>query len=151
MLTHKIRKFTVLENTLQRAAIPAAHHGTLRLAHTNPGFLGPMEWTKAHFTEFIEKVKKEFAVGDLVTGQHCPVLAMRPPAVYYEVRYISELYHDTKFDNAIKEPQCLTLIERSLLSSEGGLFTRCPATLRKLTKEEIALVDLQNTKAKGNA
>lgn len=104
-----------------------------------------MPWPKLQFSVWIEGLKAKYKVGDLVTMQQIRVIPNVVP-MHWEVRYINELHKDCKFDTDIKEPVCI-----SVMYPNGVTAQKCPATIRKLTKEELELVMLSNKKPEGTA
>lgn len=122
----------------QQQQYPGAKH--LAASH-----IVDMPWPKLRFTLWLEGLKRIYQVGDLVTMALVPVIPNAVPMVW-KITYINELHKDCKYDTDIQEPICL-----SVQYPNGVTNQKCPATLRKLTKEELALVDLSNKKPAGSA
>ena len=113
--------------------------------HTQPSFMS-VPWDKIQFSKWMEdKVDSKFKQHDLVTWKHVPVNRNMVP-YHMSIGYINELWRTIEFSVQNNEPKCIHL--RML---NGISRTACPSELRLLTPEEVALVDLQNTKAKGTA
>jgi len=103
-------------------------------------------WDKVTYIKYIEGVKARFKVGDLVTYMYTSPSSTVVPH-HFKIIYINELAHDVMYDNDLQLPACI-----SVQFGEGTdvkTFVKTPNTLRLLTKEEIALVNLQNTKPLG--
>lgn len=104
------------------------------------------EWSKLQYHMWLdEKVNKTFKVGDLVA------LASFPPTpnivpYHMVITYVSELYWDVVYDKDRQEPKPITC--RSL---RGTFESFGPSTIRLLTDEEKALVNLSNQKHAGTA
>lgn len=109
------------------------------------GYTIDMPWPKVQFSIWLEGIKQKFAVGDLVTMATIPVIPNVVP-MKWEITYINELHKDCKFDADIKQPICITV-----RFPNGVCVQKCPATLRKLTTEELALVELSDKKPGGTA
>lgn len=153
MLSHSIKKpaSKVFQDELERRraarqqGVPFTRGATPALpAPAGPQFgFVPVPWTKARFIAFTEAAQALYPIGSLVTLRHVMVIPNQIPRWLFEVVYISELYHDTQFDAIVGEPRGFVL--RPFDGSSN--VTKCAGTLRQLTKEELALVDLSNKKA----
>ena len=112
---------------------------------SRPEFI-PISWDKIEFIIWFEgHVRDKFKAGDKVTFSHVPVQARVAP-ICMTIRYVQELYNAAQFSTRQNEPAVISVVHF------GGQTTlKCPCELRLLTKEEIALVDLQYTKAQGTA
>jgi hypothetical protein len=97
-------------------------------------------WSKLQFTMWLEGIKAHHEVGELLTLNQIPVIKGVAP-FHFKLTFINELYHDVEFDLDIQQPIAFTV-----QTMDGKLLNKCPAVLRKLTKEEIACVNLQNPK-----
>jgi hypothetical protein len=103
-----------------------------------------MPWTKLHYSNWIEGVKAKFKTGDLVTLLHVSVIPNCVP-LYYIVAHVNEIHYLVRFDNQVQQPICL-----AVRTINGIILLKCPATLRHLTPEEVALVNLQNLQPAGS-
>jgi hypothetical protein len=103
------------------------------------------DWGKLVYTNWIEEVKKEFAVGDLVCYHGTAPKADTLP-YYQTIVYIEEMHSDVTWDNYHQQPCAVTARDPALI-----LMKRCPKGIRKLTQEEVSLVRLQNSKVEGTA
>ena len=103
-------------------------------------------WDKQTFTKWFETtVRGKFCIGDLITLRDISVTPNTIP-FHYRIGFINELWFNVTFDSSNAEPLCLGCegLNRSWIS-------KAPSTMRKLTIEEVALVNLSNTKAAGSA
>jgi len=107
---------------------------------------GKCEWGKLQYSTWMdEKVIKIFKVGDLVALASSPPIPNMVP-YHMEITYLSELYWDVMYDKDKQEPKPITC--RSL---RGTFESFGPSTIRLLTDEEKALVNLSNQKHAGTA
>ncbi len=136
-----------LDELRDRRHGPIPHRPVLGLSPPLPPISEQIPWTKARFTSFVEDVKKSYTNGQIVTLKHCIVQEGMLPVIMYKISYISELYHNTNFDNHLHEPILLTL--QPLDGSTR--VNRCASQVRALTEEELSLVNLRNTEVKGTA
>jgi hypothetical protein len=103
-------------------------------------------WTKVEFiTWFENNVRGKFKQGDLITWKHTPELPNVVPYIF-DIVYINELHYNVDMDKLTNEPCVL-----HCKSTSKAISYRCPAEMRLLTEKELALVNLQNTKAQGSA
>ena len=103
-------------------------------------------WGKVQYTMWIEEIKKEWKVNELVTLRQFEPVENRLPPIFFVISYINEILHHSKWDEDIQQPIALVC-----LTSDGRYLNKCPAVLRHFTAEENALVDLQNSKSAGTA
>ena len=137
MITYSIRPKTVWQGIkdITRGFIPSAND---RPARTWPKLND--RWSKERYTTFIEQVKQQFKQGDLVTLKSIqPIKNLLP--IHYKVSYIDELHYTVKYDSFYMEPAAVVA-----QGMDGILIPRAPISLRQLTKEELELVHLHNTK-----
>ncbi len=145
MLTYSIKVKGFIDRTID------AYRGRNVIALRSPSAARslPFEvfvpWTKLQFTIWIEGIKSTHKIGDLVTLKQIPFIPNKAP-FYWKITYINELFADCGFDKDVREPICLTLI-----TEHNIVVSKCPGVLRKLTPEEIELVNLSNTKPQGSA
>lgn len=102
-------------------------------------------WTKLQYAVWIEKMKESFKRDDLVTLNQIPVTPNIVP-MYYTLSYIEENHNTVKYDLDIQQP-----IAFVIKTQENKFLHKCPAVLRKLTTQEIALVNLSNQRPQGTA
>lgn len=136
MITHTINKVSVLNklwpfnhksvNTEQRPASTV--------------------WDKATYNAWYEKnVRGHFAVGDLVTLKEIREAEGKIP-FHYKISFLNEMWFNVKFDQALTEPLALCC------AGLGNTFVnKSPFAMRKLSVQEVALVNLSNIKAQGTA
>jgi hypothetical protein len=90
-------------------------------------------WDKSKFITWVETVKAEWKIGELVVT---PVTS--PITNCFEVVDILELYSHTKWDRMSGQPQVVTLKRGT------EYITKSPKELRHLTQQEKTLVNLQH-------
>ena len=122
----------------------AAERWKEKFAATPPS-RGTCKWDKLQYSQWVEKVKEKFKVGDRVTFASCPPIASCLP-YHMEITYINELHHYIEYDSDIQEPKAIVC-----RNMRGTFENKCPATLRPLTYEELCLVNLSNQKSQGTA
>ena len=149
MLRYTIKAKGYLDRTLER------FHNRRESRMTNAGVVIPKfiaevnlheaGWSKLDFNDwFTQNVQNKFAVGDLICYLHIPV---RPNVIpfYWKIEYINELFNVAKYDCVLKEPNVL-----HCKGMNDSWIYKCPSAVRKLTKEEMELVNLQNSKPLGH-
>ena len=101
---------------------------------------GRQRMDKLTYTKWIEEVKQEFDVGELVTLK---LIAETPNVLpmYYRITFIDEMCHNVPYDYSRWMPMALTC-----KTQQGVHICKCPDDVRHLTFEEIKLVTLSNTK-----
>lgn len=109
---------------------------------------GLQRMTKDAFVPFIEKVKQDYKVGDLVCFAHFSPRAGELPGLIYTLEAINELWYDCVLDDASGQPRCMFI--RGKMTGHSG-FAAVPGALRHLTVQEKELVDLQDRPAFGTA
>lgn len=147
MITHKISKPGIVRafvgNIFNNGQTKPPHINQRALT-TNKMFqkMGKME-----FSKWLEKnVCSTYVKGDRLTFATTPTIPNQAPPVVYELIYINELWYNNEWDDVVKEPACL-----SVRSINGVVLSKCPSIMRKLTEEELNLVNLSNTPPQGNA
>lgn len=104
-----------------------------------------MPWTKVVYSTWIEGIKNNYKVGDLVTSVHISVMPNVIP-FHYSVTYIEELHGHVKWDDHYHQPKCL-----HCKTLQGNQVELCPKFVRHLTQGEIDLVNLSHRKHQGTA
>lgn len=99
----------------------------------------PNPWDKITYAKWIETVKSEFAVGDLVCMRGTMVHTSKNAPFYYEIESITEIHSHVQFDTHYEEPLCLNVV-----TAAGFRMTRAPSSVRKLTNAELDLVYIQH-------
>jgi hypothetical protein len=103
-------------------------------------------WDKFTFNKWYEEnVQGHFCVGDLITLKDIPPVPNTIP-FHYKITFLHEMWYNVKFNSSNTEPVCLCCT-----SLGGGTINKAPSEMRKLTVEEVALVNLSNIKAQGTA
>jgi hypothetical protein len=105
----------------------------------------PIDWTKHRFSLWVESVKKEFKVGQLVTLKVAPPQPNVLP-FHFRITDINEVHHFATWDRVAFEPEAIML-----QTPAGVVHKRAPSVLRHLTEEELRLVILQDTEPRGTA
>lgn len=102
-------------------------------------------WSKLDFNDwFTFNVQGKFEVGDLICYLHIPVRDNVVP-FHWKIEYINELFNVARYDTIQKEPNVL-----HCKGMNDAWIYKCPSAVRRLTKEEMALVHLQNSKPLGH-
>lgn len=102
-------------------------------------FNGKCPWAKIEYSRWIEEVKSQFAVGDLVTLRSVITSPSKWIPYYYEIVGINELHYTCDWNAHLREPEAI------MVNTSGNfLLHKCPSILRKLTPEEINRVRLSN-------
>jgi len=130
MYTYKIKPPTLIEQVVS--------YPQRRLGHIiqTPSTNLPMD--KVAYSRWIETVRQEFKVNDLVTLNHIAVVPGNVP-FHYRVAYINELFSTVSYDLDVKEYRCI-----ACETLDKVYIDKCPAVLRKLTPEELRCVNLSN-------
>lgn len=121
------------------------YHGNVVPMHSVPW--KPYErkfMEKLEYAKWIEAQKVLFPIGELVTLKHMPIILDRVPTVLYIVEGFQEVHYlaDLSIDN---EPRAILLKN---YDNPTWNMNYAPGNLRKLTNEELALVNLRNSEKK---
>lgn len=104
----------------------------------------PNPWDKITYAKWVETVKSEFKVGDLICMRGTMVhSAGKSAPFYYTIESVIEIHSHAFFDTHYEEPLCLNVI-----TAAGFRMTRAPSSVRKLTSEELDLVYIQDKASK---
>lgn len=110
----------------------------------------PPEWDKVKYARWIESVKDAFPKGTLVTLNIIHNIPHKLP-FYFKVEDHLEIQNQVKWDGIAWEPRAVVCVFESKFGGSRVLDARPPSTLRRLTPEELTLVDLQNQKPEGHS
>lgn len=124
---------------------PPAKLDTSKLPVLNQRVAPVMPWTKLEYTKWIEGIKNNYKVGDLVTSIHIGVMTNTVP-FHYSITYIEELHSHVQWDDHYHQPKCL-----HCKTLQGNQAELAPKYVRHLTEGEIALVNLSRSKHQGTA
>lgn len=156
MITQKIKAPFVVERWTSYPPHGGYQQQHRPQQHTHPNLNTPSQvqtpakLDKQSYIKFIENVKLTYSVGDLCTFKNNVMVPQRLPVVY-RLTYIEELHDKASIDMTIGQPQCLVLVMLGMKPENADKiytpWTCAPARLRKLTPEEIDLVNLSHLPA----
>ena len=128
MLTYKIKHPEPVVVQPQSTYARGATYGSRKTA-----------WPKMVYADWVERVKKEHKVGDLIT---LTINEYKQNVIpyYYEITGIGEIHYLVDFDTYFNEPMAI-----HCLTQHNFAVSKCPSAIRKLTPEEMQLVHLQHT------
>ena len=97
------------------------------------------EWPKLVYANWVEGVKKNYKVGDLVT---LTINEYKENVIpyYYEITGIGEIHYLVELDTYFNEPMAI-----HCLTQHDFAVSKCPAAIRPLTIEEQRLVHVQHS------
>lgn len=105
---------------------------------------GLQRMNKREYIRFVEEVKQIYAPDEYITFKNVVPFAGQLP-VHYKISCIDELHFTVKYNELYKEPACLVCKKLT-----GDFIHLCPKEIRKLTTEELNLVNILNQKQAGN-
>lgn len=111
-----------------------------RYASANPNRMG-----KLQYGIWLEEVRKDWDVGEFVTIKGLAEVPNVAP-FHYRITGIDEIWYNVPYDTRTNEP--LAIVCRT---PQGIYMNKGPSTIRHLTAQEIACVNLSNIKTIGNA